>query len=120
MSSHLWFCVITFTVNYRVCHGFRLNKSRWLFLSHFWSKWCFWGYRGISKIGSSLKPNYRNQIKIVQISDGNCKMVLINLFLTDHLSQTNGMDTDSEPIRGLNISYYIDSKHVLIRWQDYH
>ena len=52
----------------RVCLEFRLNKARWLFLSHFWPllEWVVF-FRGnwgiIAKIGLSLKPN---QVRLVQ------------------------------------------------------
>ena len=46
--------------NYRVCHGFRLAKQRWLFLSHFWPLLkqvsFFWGSWDRDNSANRLEP----------------------------------------------------------------
>ena len=54
---------------YGVCHGFRITYQDDYFLSHFWPLLkqvsFFDATKQVAKIGSSLKPNHHNQVKLV-------------------------------------------------------
>lgn len=56
---------------YRVIHGFRQTDWDYYFSNHLYMQ--VETDRAVAKIGSSLKANHHNQVKLFQIFDNHCK-----------------------------------------------
>ena len=72
------------STTYRVCQGFRLTKSGdyfWVTFDHFWSK----AAGALAKIGSSLKQNHYNQVKLDQIPDTHCWCLWKSIYIDNRL-----------------------------------
>ena len=99
-----------------VSHRVRLAKEDDYFLvifDNFWGENNFFEAAGaVSKIGSSLKPNNHNQVKLVQILDTLCSWVWASNLIKNMVSVSSGDDDDFKTLLQRNLDFTEVGLHI--------